>query len=111
LAWRTPPTGHTDAGRQQYQVARQTAEAALSNLDLSRCGDASNLDDDLRQYTTVSQKIHSQAGLADTVRSCLPETGEVWQRALPVRGWHGGSPPIWFRESALAPKTFAGASL
>ena len=85
----TPPTGHADAG------------AAFSNLAFLDSETASNLDDDLRQTTTVSQKIPSQAALADTVRQVYPKQESLAARPSGYRGWHGVPHNLRFRESAL----------
>ena len=81
-----PINSSIDAGRQQYPVAvTPTFVAAFTNLAFLHAETASNLDDDLRQTTTVSQKIPSQAGLADP-SAMSTRNRRVWQRALQVTG-------------------------
>jgi hypothetical protein len=66
----TPSTGHTDAGRQQYPVARkpdrrgrvQATSPFSIRKPLATWMTISG------ETTTVSQKISSQAGIAHTVR-------------------------------------------
>ena len=85
--------------------------SAFSNLAFLHAETASNLDDDLRQTTTVSQKIPSPADLADTVRHVYRKQESLPARPSGYRGWHGVPHHLRFRESAVGRENLPGASL